>query len=62
MRRVILTAAIAASAALGLLAISPMVAANAASTVVNPGFNASSGTTTPTGWTTSSTNGTAAAS
>jgi arabinogalactan endo-1,4-beta-galactosidase len=62
MRRVFLTAAIAASAALGLLAIPPSVAAHAASTVVNPGFNENTGTTTPTGWTTSSANGTAAAS
>jgi arabinogalactan endo-1,4-beta-galactosidase len=62
MRRVFLTAAIAASAALGLLAIPPSVAARAAATVVNPGFNENSGTTTPAGWTTSSANGTAAAS
>lgn len=62
MRRVFLTAAIAASAALGLLAIPGSVAAHAAATVVNPGFDENGGTTTPTGWTTSSPNGTAAAS
>jgi len=62
MRRAILTTAIAASAALGLLVIPPSVAARAAATVVNPGFNENGGTTTPTGWTTSSTDGTAAAS
>jgi arabinogalactan endo-1,4-beta-galactosidase len=39
-----------------------MVAAHAASTVVNPGFNENGGTTTPTGWTTSSPDGTATAS
>jgi len=62
MRRVFLTAAIAASAAVGLLTVPPLVAAHAAATVVNPGFNENGGTTSPAGWTTSSTNGTAAAS
>jgi len=62
MKRALLTAAIAASAAIGLLVIPPQVAAHAAATVINPNFNENSGTTSPTGWTTSSPNGTGAAS
>src|ERR1700732_3761861 len=62
MRRVFLTAAIAASAAVGLLTVPPVVAAHAAAAVVNPDFNESGGTTSPPGWTTSSPDGTASAS
>ena len=61
MRRALLTAAIAALSAGGLLTAVPG-AAHAAVTVINPDFNATGGTTTPPGWTTSSRGSTASAS
>jgi arabinogalactan endo-1,4-beta-galactosidase len=60
-RAVLPTAAIAAVAAAGLAAV-PMTAARAAVTVTNPGFSANGATTSPTGWSTYSANGTASAS
>jgi len=45
-----------------VLLAAPAAPAHAASTVTNPGFNESGGTTSPPGWTTSSPDGTASAS
>ena len=59
--RVLLAAATAAALAAGALA-APAAPAHAAATVTNPGFNANGATTSPTGWSTYSANGTASAS
>jgi arabinogalactan endo-1,4-beta-galactosidase len=56
------TAAMAAALAAAALLAAPAAPAHAASTVINPGFNESGGTTSPPGWTTSSPDGTASAS
>ena len=56
------TAVMAATLAAAALLAAPAAPAHAASTVINPGFNANGATTTPTGWTTYSANGTASAS
>ena len=56
------TATMAAALAAAALLAAPAAPAHAASTVINPGFNANGATTSPTGWTTYSANGTANAS
>ena len=61
MRRILATAALAALAAAGLAA-APATMAHAAVAVTNPGFGANGATTSPTGWSTYSSNGTASAS